>query len=352
MKRLLLALAMFALVACAPARTLDRFVERQPDPIKDQGAHNVPVEWWYFNGHLETKSGPIAMASTIFKVQFPAEAKYGLIPIQSVLEQFHFGHFVVIDKTTGKLDYAEHTTIRGATTGSSSRDRMDNRLADWRSTREADGSYTLLSSLNDGRVMDLKLVPERPEVVHGPGWSGNLQTGRSYYYSATRLKVSGTFGGEPVTGRVWFDHQWSPLEGDGGASITPRWDWFSLQLEDGRDIMVYQLRGPDGKPVDAFISSNTGDGRAVESRTFQLSPWKFFKAPSGTSYPTAWFLKLEDGTALTIRATVENQEIPSQGSAGFPYYEGAVTVSGSVRGEGFMELTGYAPLPANPFISR
>ena len=119
MKRFLLALGMFALVASAPARTLDRFVERQPDPIKDQGAHNVPVEWWYFNGHLETKSGPIAMASTIFKVQFPAEAKYGLIPIQSVLEQFHFGHFVVIDKTTGKLDYAEHTTIRGATTGSS-----------------------------------------------------------------------------------------------------------------------------------------------------------------------------------------------------------------------------------------
>jgi predicted secreted hydrolase len=335
MKRLLLALSLTALVACAPARTLDRFVERQPDPIKDQGAHNVPVEWWYFNGHLETKSGPIAMASTIFKVQFPAEAKYGLIPIQSILEQFHFGHFVVIDKTSGKLDYAEHTTLRGATTGSSSSERMDNRLANWRSTREPDGSYTLLSSLNDGRVMDLKLVPERPEVVHGPGWSGNLQTGRSYYYSATRLKVSGTFGGEPVTGRVWFDHQ-----------------WFSLQLEDGRDIMVYQLRGPDGKPVDAFISSTTGDGKAVESRKFQLSPWKFFKAPSGTTYPTAWFLKLEDGTALTIRATIENQEIPSQGSAGFPYYEGAVTVTGSVRGEGFMELTGYAPLPVNPFISR
>lgn len=355
MKRFLTAIAILSLAACAPARPLDPFVERRPDPIKDQGAHNAPVEWWYVNGHLETKTGPKGFAGAIFQVLVPPTAKLGGISAQSLIPgPLFFGHYSVIDPATGRFEIGERSSLPNAApaiaaTGSAARERMDVRLGDWRMAREADGAYRMHLSLQQGgQALEATLTPERPEVVHGPGWSGSVETGRMYYYSATRLRVAGTLGGEAVTGIAWIDHQWGGGDGDGSASTTPRWDWFSLQLEDGRDLMVYRVKNAKGQVADAFVSITSGDGQASSSRVFTLRPLSTWKSGTGAEYPVVWALTLENGERFDISAVANNQEVRSEATAGFAYYEGAVKVTGASRGVGYMELTGYAPVVSNP----
>lgn len=345
------------LAACAPARALDPFVERKPDPILDQGAHNAPVEWWYLNGHLETKSGPKGFAAAIFQVLVPPNAKLGGISAQSIVPgPLFFGHYSMTDKTTGRFEINERSSLPTAAleiaaTGSAARERMDVQLGAWRMARGDDGVYTTKLALKDGGLLEATLTPERPEVVHGPGWSGSLETGRMYYYSATRLRVTGTLNGEAVTGMAWFDHQWGGGDGDGSASTTPRWDWFSLQLADGRDMMVYRVKNAKGQVADEYVSINSGDGQASSSRVFKLRPLSSWKSRTGAEYPVVWALTLENGERFDISAVTNNQEVRSEATAGFSYYEGAVKVTGASTGVGYMELTGYAPVVNNPFAA-
>ncbi len=350
-------LLLLAFVACAPAAQLETFRERQPDPILDQGAHRAPVEWWYLNGHLSMPRGQKSFAAAIFQVLIPAEAKLGLFSLQALFPQpFFFGHFSLLDHASGSFRIAEKSTLPRASArvatkvGRAEQNVMDVQLADWRIAREQNASYHFVASLEDGTALELNLEPERPEVAHGPGWSGSTALGRMYYYSATRLRATGQLGGEEASGIAWLDHQWGGGDGDGGASITPRWDWLSLQLEDGRDLMVYRFRDRLGQPSAPLLSIVEPDGRVHEVTEFVLSPWRFWTAPSGAQYPVAWFLRLPDGTSLTVRAVVDDQEVRAEATAGFSYYEGAVRVTGTSRGVGYMELTGYGQ-GVSPFVN-
>jgi predicted secreted hydrolase len=360
MKRLLL-LGLLALVACAPGsgtarQPLEPFVERKPDPIKDQAAHRAPVEWWYLNGHLQTKDGEKGIAAAIFQVLIPENTPYNLA--QTFPDPLFFGHYGVVNKATGAFASAELSALPRAradiatTIGSASTERMDVRLGGWRMTREADGVYTAKFDLRGKSAVDLRLRPTRPEAIHGPGWSGTKRTGRMYYYSATRLEVTGTYDGSPVTGIAWLDHQWGGGDGDGSASLTPRWDWFAIQLEDGRDLMVYRVRNAQEGIEDQFASIVYPDGRVTEERNFTMQPWQWWTSPkSGGRYPINWWIKLQDGTSLTVRAVTPDQEVESKATAGFNYYEGAVTVGGSAKGVGYAELTGYGAVGQNPFTN-
>ncbi len=357
MKRVLLFGLTALLAACAPAtpRNLEPFVERKPDPVLDQGAHRSPVEWWYLNGHLTTPSGDKGIAGAIFQAYIPDGTSYNLAQLYP--GAFYFGHFGVLDKTSGKFETAELSSLPRAKAdiavkaASASEERMDVRLGGWRMTREADGTYTAKFDVRGKSAVDLKLRPTRREAIHGPGWSGTAQTGRMYYYSATRLEVSGTMDGQPVGGIAWFDHQWGGQGGDGSSNITPRWDWFSLQLADGRDMMIYRVRNASGGIADQFASIVNPDGSTTEDRNVVMSPWHWWtSAKSNGRYPINWWIKLSDGTSLTVRAAVPDQEVESRATAGFNYYEGAVGVGGSVKGVGYMELTGYTP-QTNPFVN-
>jgi predicted secreted hydrolase len=357
MNRVLLLGFAALMVACAPTpvRNLEPFVERQPDPVLDQAAHRAPVEWWYLNGHLETASGPKSFAAAIFQAFIPDNASYNLA--QLFPGAFYFGHYSVLDITKGTFQSAELSSLPRARPdiavkdASASEERMDVRLGAWRMTREGDGVYTARFDLRGKDRLELRLRPTRPEAIHGPGWSGTKETGRMYYYSATRLEVSGTFNGEPASGIAWLDHQWGGGDGDGSSSITPRWDWFAMQLEDGRDLMVYRVRNEKGGIADQFASVVNPDGSVTEDRKFIMQPWQWWTSPkSGARYPINWWVKLSDGTSLTVRSRLPDQEVESRATAGFNYYEGAVSVGGSVKGVGYMELTGYAP-QTNPFIN-
>ena len=122
------------------------------------------------------------------------------------------------------------------------------------------------------------------------------------------------------------------------------WDWFSLNLDDGSDLMIYQLRQEDGS--SSPTSSGTyrrkdGEVFHLKAEQFQLRPslpWK--SKASGGEYPTRWQITVpQHQIDLEVDAA-----FPSQEMALFPitYWEGSVSVQGTQQGQGYMELTGYA----------
>ena len=46
-----------------------------------------------------------------------------------------------------------------------------------------------------------------------------------------------------VEGLTWMDREWSTSALGPGAV---GWDWFSLQLDDGREVMFFRIRRGDG----------------------------------------------------------------------------------------------------------
>ena len=155
-----------------------------------------------------------------------------------------------------------------------------------------------------------------------------------------------------VTGASWMDHEFGTtfLE-----ASQVGWDWFSLQLDDGSDLMLFQLRRTSGEP-DPHSSGTWVDAAGVatglRAGEFTLVPGRRWSSPSSEAvYPLEWRIELPGREArLDISAVVDAQELDMGASTGLIYWEGAVTVSGqvddrAVSGRGYLEMTGYAGRP-------
>ena len=130
------------------------------------------------------------------------------------------------------------------------------------------------------------------------------------------------------------------------------WDWFSLHLSDGADLMIYLLRRADGsiEPASAgtFIPASGAARRLTlgDISVEALDRWRSGK--SGGVYPSRWRVRIEgEGIDLTIAPLLADQELVSAGLPDLVYWEGAVEGKGrsggrEVSGEGYVELTGYA----------
>jgi predicted secreted hydrolase len=150
----------------------------------------------------------------------------------------------------------------------------------------------------------------------------------------------------PVEGVTWMDHEFftgtTPVEGVG-------WDWFSIRLDDGRDVMLYTVRHPDGERY-RFGTLVEADGRSrpLDLDGLQTEALEHWTSPdTRTRYPIAWRIELPaEDLRLMARATVAAQEMNAAQSVGFAYWEGLTDFEGTfgnqpVRGEGYVELTGY-----------
>jgi predicted secreted hydrolase len=199
----------------------------------------------------------------------------------------------------------------------------------------------------------LTLNALKPMVEHGTdGISRKAETPgfASHYYSATRLRSQGTVtvGGRSVevTGESWFDHEWATNQ------LAPEqrgWDWFSLQLADGSELMLYQLRRRDGTTDPASSGTwITADGktRHLTREEIRLTPRHWWtSSKTGGKYPIGWQIEVP---ALALQLEVSTP-VPAQELALLPvcYWEGVIDVCGTragqpVTGHGYLELTGYA----------
>lgn len=236
---------------------------------------------------------------------------------------------------------------------SSSAATLDVSIEDW--SAHLAGEIHELSARMPEASLRLSLQPSKPPVVHGDGGISRKGPGPddySHYVSLTRLMASGELriGGAPlaVTGLAWFDHEWGP---GGSPENLAGWDWFSVQLSDNTELMLYRLRQKSGG--DSPFSSGTyvrADGTAVPLRREDFSvrstgAWKSLR--SGATYPSGWELEVPgQSLRLSLAPKLADQELRTPRSTRVTYWEGACSVSGAraghaVSGDGYAELTGY-----------
>jgi len=325
---------------------------------RDHGAHDdARVEWWYVTGHLVDGEGRRSgFQLTFFRTGLVDEPK-GARSSAFAPRDLHLAHFARTDVDGKAFRYAERTHRDGPGGASARTTHLDVASEDWRLTELGGKLYLRASDRGDGieETLTLLLTPEKPPVLHGEnGLSRKAHEAEavSRYVSFTRLRAEGwtTRGGNArsVTGSAWMDHEW----GSGAIGRGTRgWDWFSVQLEDGRDLMIYQLRGEDG--TRTLHSSGTlveRDGRATP-----LSPSEFsvevtarWTSPrSKGTYPARWLLRVPKASLeLEVVPVLPDQELVTDRSTRVTYWEGAcdVRASGSGRplGRAYVELTGYA----------
>jgi predicted secreted hydrolase len=196
----------------------------------------------------------------------------------------------------------------------------------------------------------LSLEAAKPPVIHGENGVSQKAEGvgkASHYVSFPRLQVSGSVELDGtksnVTGTAWMDHEWFTHQLD---ASQVGWDWFSVQLEDGRDLMLFELRGKTGA-IDPNSSGTYIDERGVghhlTAQEFSLTTERYWVSPrTKARYPVRWRILVPSlKVSLECDAALDSQELVAADTAGPSYWEGAVRYSGSAAGAGYLEMTGY-----------
>ncbi len=352
----LLGLLFAATVAVASAAS-SRF--RTPDagtPLsfpRDHGSHDdARVEWWYVTGHLETASGRrLGYQLTFFRTGLLDEPRAARTSRLAARDLF-LAHFARTDVSGGTFRYAERIHRSGLGAAGAREDRLAVFNEDW-SLTEVAGRF-LLEARDGEETLALLLEPEKPPVVHGAGGlsrKGPEPEAVSRYVSFTRLRTAGWISSgkksEVVTGSSWMDHEWGP--GSIGAGAMG-WDWFAIQLDDGRDLMLYRMREKGG--TASRFSSGTlvgkdGAPRTLSADEFAIDETATWTSPrSGGTYPARWKIRVPSaGLDLSVSPLVADQELVTEKSTRVTYWEGACSVStpeGRPAGRAYVELTGYA----------
>lgn len=189
----------------------------------------------------------------------------------------------------------------------------------------------------------LNLSSQRPLVLQGDqGYSEKSGQGQaSYYYSQPFYTVDGEVERDGqryrVTGNAWLDREWSsqPLAPD-----QQGWDWFSLHLEDGVRLMLFQVRQAGAAPYRAgtWIAAD-GSSTPLSGAQIKLEPLARTELQGGPQVPTRWRVQVpERQLDIEVDALVPQAWMGTR----FPYWEGPVQVQGSRTGRGYLEMTGYA----------
>ena len=337
---------------------------------RDHWAHpEYRNEWWYVTGQLAANDGQhprYGYQFTLFRI--------GLLPAVPALQSdwatrgMVMGHLAVTDLVQKTHVFSEVLMREMPLLGGFSDFPLEP-IAWSRAPTGTHGTWEFRALPDSGFVvraidrshdiaLDLVLHPERGPILQGPqGLSVKNASGKaaSLYYSMTRLRTEGSLRSEGKTARVsglsWLDREWSSV-GLGGEQAG--WDWFSLQLRDGRDLMLYRLRGKRGDDDfgRATLVSASGKPSYLDFDDWSLTPGRVWTSPeTGAEYPVNWtILVYSAGLALDVEPLVEGSENVGERS-GIAYWEGPIVArdkDGREAGRGYLELTGYGGKKARP----
>ncbi|CAN5664596.1 lipocalin-like domain-containing protein [soil metagenome] len=327
----------------------------------DHGPHpDYRTEWWYLTGHLDAADG----RSFGFQLTFFRNALSPGAPERTSAwstNQLWMGHFAITEVETGRHVYEERFARGAAGLAGATADPFRVWIEGWELDGERPGDafpFRMRAAMASGEALDREVTEGKPPVLQGD--AGLSQKGpepgnASYYLSWTRMPLRGTvtLDGEPVTvsGEGWMDREWST---SALGEVHRGWDWFSLQLDDGRELMFFELRRADGTPdplnhgalvaADGSVLRLGGDQVSIDV----LEQWR--SPLDGTEYPSGWRLRIpEQEIDLVLTPRVRDQEM----NVTFRYWEGALQVQGTaagrpVGGRGYAELTGYAEAENRP----
>jgi predicted secreted hydrolase len=321
---------------------------------RDHGTHDdYQTEWWYYTGHLESESGKrFGFELTFFRV--------GVSPTRQTanpweLDNLALAHFALTDVERQEFRFSEKFNRASPYTADAATNRLSVFNESWSATTLPNGSYRLRAD-HGGDAIDLVLTSRKPPAIHGTNGISVKALGTGYashYYSLTRLAVSGTVTAKGITARcsgiAWMDHEF------GSSALREHqvgWDWFSVQLDNETELMLYIIRKRDGSPdVTSSGSVVLSDGRVLhlERKEFSVKSSRRWRSKkSGATYPLGWRITVPGlGIDLTLKEALPDQELVTTGSTRVTYWEGAVTIngrfgSGAVSGVGYVEMTGYA----------
>lgn len=321
---------------------------------QDHAAHDgFASEWWYFTGHVSGADGRrFGYELTFFRFGLrPGETRLKSGQSQWRGNELYPAHFALTDERGKVFVHYERFAREALGAGFASTQRLDVRADGWTLTGPA--PFRLHANV-DGKGIDFSLVAEKPPAVHGhDGISRKAACAScaSHYYSMTRLRTSGflTYGGArfPISGISWMDHEFGS---DELQADQVGWDWFSLQLDDRREIMLYRLRQKSGSVTPE--SSGSLIDAAGRVTYLPLSAFgveatgKWTSQQTGGVYPSGWHVRVPGAHLdLTLVPVMLDQEL-ANAVGGVSYWEGAVDVRDAASerslGVGYVELTGYA----------
>jgi predicted secreted hydrolase len=319
---------------------------------RDHGPHSqYAVEWWYYTGNLDTQDGRhFGFQLTFFRSALVPEA-----PARKsawATTNIYMAHFAVTDVAVGQFHAFDRFSRAAAGLAGATGEPYRVWLEDWSAEGSGPAGMAMrLRAAQEGVAIDLALTNQQPPLLQGDqGMSrkGATSGNASYYYSLTHMATNGTIeaGGQRYTvrGLSWMDHEFGTgaIESDAAG-----WDWFSLQLDDGRDLTYARIRRVDGS-FGFALSALAGPGggkQDLNPSEIVVESLGIWRSPrSGAEYPSGWRLRAPSaGLDLQITPWLDDQELP----LAVVYWEGAVRVRGSaagrpIGGNGYVELTGYA----------
>lgn len=335
---------MAAAAGCCP----DLLYETQTaDPVvrlpRDEAPHCSGGEWWYYTGTLAAENGK---RYGVQVVVFHYPGWLYLLPVDGWA-----AHYAVTSEADGTFTYDQ---VRGWKMRAANR-MTENGFdvsASLVALRRSGGRDHISAAMGDGNfALELDLTDVRGAVLYGDG--GYVPYGSdlyAFYYSRPRMAASGTLTIDnktlAVTGDFWFDRQWGRDVDDPSV----KWDWFSLRLDDGSDVMLFLFRDGGASMAQGAYIPPAGDSIWLAGSDFTVNPTEWWTSPdTHATYPVAWTISLPaQSLTLAVKAAINNQELDVRATTLNVYWEGLCNVIGTrgdqpVTGTAYVELTNYLP---------
>ncbi|WP_150046303.1 MULTISPECIES: lipocalin family protein [Methylomonas] len=325
------ALLAVAVIVCMflPKRGLIGPVEL---PADDAFLPQEQVQWWYWTGHLHTEDGRrfgfeiVFFAFDSFVIMRDQLVQAAITDVAGQTFSFEeFLEFHLPDRTKNGFNLSSGIGNKVTAVGGGGHDRLHAEIGDY--------------------VLDLQLDTDLPAAMHYGGDAHPYRFGGyTYYYSRPRMATKGSLSikGQTfsVTGNSWFDRQYGELY----QAINQGWQWFALELDDNRQIMLFDFQGNDAS-VEKSGSITDAEGRTVTlaAHEFEVTVLGEWTSPNtGCTYPSGWALEVR-GEKFTVQPLLKDQELHAKHTLwiGPVYWEGACSVDGAQTGSAYVELNGF-----------
>ncbi len=298
---------------------------------RDHFSHpDFQTEWWYYTGNLRAADGHrYGFELTFFRRAVDRPATHST-PWD--LDDAWLAHLALSDIDGGRFQHWERLNRSGPGIAGASRQLGRVWNGNWQV--QWNGAKQELQAITDRFTLRLALESHKPPVIHGRDGVSQKAAGAghaSHYISFTRLQAAGTLNNTPLAGTAWMDHEFFTNQ------LGPEqagWDWLSLQFDDNTELMLFRLRRKDGS-IDPYSAGTfvDGQGRAVHlgSKDFTLTPGAGRYGP----YPIEWHIQVpSQAVDVQVKTRLPEQEMTN-------YWEGAIEITGSRTGVGYLEMTGY-----------
>lgn len=321
---------------------------------RDFFAHpEFQTEWWYTTGNIKTDDGrEFGFELTFFRQAVSRDKEK---QSEWDVKDLYLAHLALSDLDGGRFYHSERVNRAGPGIAGVEAETGKVWNGNWSTAWKKDGTQELNAQTDEFKI-SLKLQSEKPPVIHGTNGVSQKAEGAgraSNYFSQTRLATSGriellgkTFS---VTGLSWMDHEFFTHQ---LSAEQAGWNWFSIQLEDKTELMLFILRRKDGT-IDPYSSGTIVDAAGKTSHLraadFSLTPEAIsWKSPAtGATYPIQWKVSIPQfAICLEARTKLPQQELTGSTKFAPNYWEGAMQFSGmrgnaKIHGVGYLEMTGY-----------